>query len=242
MIVVSGAIGEETAAAVIREGAADFVNKRNLTRLPAVAETVLREARTRRAAVRNEAQFHSAFDDAPFPSALIRLRPAAGRIVRTNRSMCEATGVSAARLRQRSLLDLVEPADRSELEAGLRRVADGRLAHQYRAELRLRDANGQWRWFLLSLAAVLEPGDHPRHAVAQLLDITSRHEAEQALHLAHEQTLAASRLQSQFVANMNHEIRTPLNGVIGLSALLAATDLTAEQREYVDLLSVSAVR
>ena len=35
---------------------------------------------------------------------------------------------------------------------------------------------------------------------------------------------------------MSHEIRLPVNGVIGMTELLLDTDLTAEQREYVETL------
>lgn len=60
MIIVSGAIGEEAAAAVIRGGAADYVNKTNLAGLPAVTAAVLRDARNRHAAADAAAQFRSA--------------------------------------------------------------------------------------------------------------------------------------------------------------------------------------
>ncbi len=39
-----------------------------------------------------------------------------------------------------------------------------------------------------------------------------------------------------FLANMSHEIRTPLNGIVGFAQLLKGTDLSSDQKEFVDII------
>ncbi|QQR75666.1 MAG: PAS domain S-box protein [Holophagales bacterium] len=73
-----------------------------------------------------------------------------------------------------------------------------------------------------------------------LRDITERKRAERLLTEAKQAAEASARARELFLANMSHEIRTPLNGVIGMTHLLEATELSAQQRRYLGAIRFSA--
>ncbi len=57
-----------------------------------------------------------------------------------------------------------------------------------------------------------------------------------ALDVQRNQAEAANRAKSAFLTTMSHEIRTPMNAVLGVASILAETDITQEQREWLDVM------
>lgn len=70
-IVVSGAIGEDTAVELMRSGANDYLLKDRLARLPAAIERELEQVNERRAKRRAESLFQSVLRASPHPSAVV---------------------------------------------------------------------------------------------------------------------------------------------------------------------------
>ncbi len=95
-----------------------------------------------------------------------------------------------------------------------------------------RKKDGEIYYEQASISSVRNLEGKIAYYIAVKEDITIGQKQQTELAQAKERAERANQAKGQFIANISHEIRTPLNAIIGFSHLALATDLTHEQRDY----------
>ncbi len=224
-IVVSGAIGEETAVSLLKAGAHDFLLKTNLARLVPATERELRETETRRARHRAEEALRASEE-----RYALAARGANDGLwdwdLKTNRIYFSPRWAEMLGLPQN------QPGDRPDVwfrrvhredVAALRRSLDdhlgGRTPH-FAVEYRIRHRDGSWRWMLTRGLAVVDPAGVPCRIAGSQTDITAAKQAEQQLRRSKEDLEHAVAAKTRFLASASHDLRQPVQALVCFASLL----------------------
>ncbi len=126
---------------------------------------------------------------------------------------------------------------RSAHAAGMRRYlagGDPAVIGKGRVQLQGLRKGGEIFPLELTLSAIKTGGE--RLFIGIVRDIAEQIRARHDLEMAMEAAQKAASARSVFVANMSHELRTPMNAVLGISELLARSELSPEQRRDVGMI------
>jgi PAS domain S-box-containing protein len=209
-------------------------NRDELTRF-GIAHDITEQRRWENSLRESEQRFRLMADSCP---TIIWVTGADGRVRLTNRMCREFFGADFDSAETPVPESLLHPDDREDYV--VRWLDAVRRRGPFRAEARVRRADGGWRWISSYGEPRISAGGEFLGHVGISPDFTEHKQAEETLHSAKLAAEAANRAKGEFLANMSHEIRTPMNAVIGLSELALGTDLTPDQRVYLEGVKDSA--
>jgi PAS domain S-box-containing protein len=130
----------------------------------------------------------------------------------------------------------IHPDDREKAhETFMRQLKGERIDSEYR----LSTPDGNEKWIRDRAFPIRNEAGQVIRVAGIAEEISERKRYEDELIQARQGADTANQAKSRFLANMSHEIRTPMNGIIGMVQVLLQTDLTAEQRQYLQIAQTS---
>jgi two-component system cell cycle sensor histidine kinase/response regulator CckA len=186
-LVVSGAIGEEQAVAMMKAGAHDYLMKGNLARLGAAVERELRDAKTRaerrralEALAQREAQLALAIEATE--TGVFDYHPQTGKVFCSNLARRHLLLPDGMEPTLAGVLDGIHPEDRERVrrsvELALRPGGGGRYEEEYRMNT---PAEGEERWLSAWGKVLHDTNGAPARFVGVVRDVSEQKRAEREM-------------------------------------------------------------
>ena len=170
--------------------------------------------------------------------AIVSVTDHAGRIVEANDNFCAISRFCRDELMGQHHRLINSGAQSAQYwEAMWLSISSGK---PWQGEICNRAQDGSLYWLDSMIAPVLGAHGKVDRYVSISFDITERKAFEAKLQRETAKAEAANRAKSEFLANMSHEIRSPLNAVRGLTYLLRQSSLDAEQRLFLDRITLAS--
>jgi len=160
------------------------------------------------------------------------------KITKAYDQFCLLSGYSEKELIGRSPMELLLDDNTKGIMSEQNVIRKKGISSVY--EVPLKTKSGEIKWVIISGAPYFDTNGDLLGTIGVHLDITERKKMESELIEAKVKAEELTKVKELFLANMSHEIRTPMNAIIGMTEILSQTNLSADQKKYLEAIESSS--
>jgi len=250
MIVLTSHGDEKVAVEMMKAGAFDYFPKSELN-VKKIQELLasMRQwlaLNEEKYAIQKELEEHQTFIKKvteSSPNIIFVYDPEKKQNIYTNRNIYEELGYTSEQIEEHGngfFEKIIHEDDKEKINKFINRLLNSDKDIILEAEYRLKDAKGNWQWFLDKNTIFKRSNTgKPIEIIGTSFNITERKKIEEELIKAKKQAENAAKIKSDFLSNMSHEIRTPMNAIMGLTEILMDAGFQGQDLENLKTIKLS---